>query len=76
MLLSLVVHGTFSISHIVHGFKKRKEGRKRKRERRGGERKKRGWRAGGLRLAEASRRLKTTSWKIFEMELQAYSALL
>lgn len=45
MLLSLMVHGTFSISHIVHGFKKRKEGRKRKRERRGGERKKRGWRA-------------------------------
>lgn len=45
MPLSLAVHGTFSILHIVHGFKKRKEGRKGKRERRGGDRKKSGWRA-------------------------------
>lgn len=31
--------------------------------------------ASGLRQANRGRRLKTTSWKIFEMELQAYSAL-
>lgn len=31
--------------------------------------------ASGLRQANQRRGLKTTRWKIFEMELQAYSAL-
>ena len=35
-----------------------------------------GLRARGLGLAETwGRRLKTISWKIFEMDLQSYSAL-
>lgn len=74
MPLCREVQSTFSISLVVLGFKKRSG-----RRGRGKERKMDGGLNGShaLKLPETrGRRLKTTSWEVFEMELQAYSALL
>ena len=69
MLLCLEVHGTFSISHAILGFKRRERGK--------GEKEEKGMegrmRVSGSRMAETwERRKKTASQRVFEV---AYSAL-
>lgn len=69
-MLCLEVHGTFSISHTILGFKRRESGKGTKAEK---------WmegrmRVSGPRLAETwGRRQKTASWGIFEMAYSAFS---